>query len=303
MSPVCPAPARWPSTSRPARSSRYDFVDYATYERRHGPGFVDPRQGVDDKLVGIFTKGAVKGLIWYNTSNWTGRRRPPRGTSSTNAGHRRPGRRRREVVVHRRRVRRGHPAGRAPTGSRTSSSARPAPTSTTSGSPASRSGPSPEIKAAFETFGDAVANAYGGAEYVNATNFGEGRRPDVPDPPGCLLHHQASFITDFFKNEAKRADGRVRLLPVPRHQPGLRGRRRRRGRPVRHVQRHAAGPVADPYLLTPEAQAIWVERGGALSANKNVDRPIRTTSRRRPPRLLANAKTFRFDASRPCRRR
>src|SRR4029079_7907284 len=26
----------------------------------------------DGKLAGVFTKGAVKGLIWYNTKNWTG---------------------------------------------------------------------------------------------------------------------------------------------------------------------------------------------------------------------------------------
>ena len=62
---------------------------------------------------------------------------------------------------------------------------------------------SPEIKKAFQAFGDAVSNAYGGAQYVNSTNFGKAANPMFKTPPGCLLHHQASFITDFFKNEAK----------------------------------------------------------------------------------------------------
>ena len=51
-----------------------------------------------------------------------------------------------------------------------------------------------------------VANAYNTPNgFVNATNFGKAANPMFADPPGCLLHHQASFITDFFKNEAERS--------------------------------------------------------------------------------------------------
>ena len=52
------------------------------------------------------------------------------------------------------------------------------------------------------------------------------------------------------------------------------------------------------YMLTPEAQQIWVERGGFISANKNV--PLDAypdEASRRSAEILANAKTFRFDAS------
>ena len=49
-----------------------DFVDYAAYEAATPQGFAALGKAPDGKLAGIFTKGAVKGLIWYNTKNWTG---------------------------------------------------------------------------------------------------------------------------------------------------------------------------------------------------------------------------------------
>ena len=51
------------------------------------------------------------------------------------------------------------------------------------------------------------------------------------------------------------------------------------------------------YLVTADAQKIWVERGGALSANKSVtELPGRRSPSDRPS-ILANAGVFRFDAS------
>ena len=51
------------------------------------------------------------------------------------------------------------------------------------------------------------------------------------------------------------------------------------------------------YLATPEAAEIWVEKGGFISANKNVPTsayPDEVSAR--SAEILANAKTFRFDA-------
>ena len=50
------------------------------------------------------------------------------------------------------------------------------------------------------------------------------------------------------------------------------------------------------YLLTPEAQQIWVEKGGFISANKNV--PLEAYPdevSRKSAEILANAEVFRFD--------
>src|SRR5206468_1175671 len=43
--------------------------------------------------------------------------------------------------------------------------------------------------------------AYGGADGVLATNFGESPFPMFTDPPGCYLHHQATFIQDFIQKQ------------------------------------------------------------------------------------------------------
>jgi len=50
------------------------------------------------------------------------------------------------------------------------------------------------------------------------------------------------------------------------------------------------------YLVTPEAQSIWVQRGGALSVNTSVtDYPDEIS--KRAASVLSSASQFRFDAS------
>jgi alpha-glucoside transport system substrate-binding protein len=52
------------------------------------------------------------------------------------------------------------------------------------------------------------------------------------------------------------------------------------------------------YLTTPEAQAIWVKRGGALSPNKRVTQDVYPDQiSRQQAQTLTGAKTVRFDAS------
>ncbi|MFO7300551.1 MAG: extracellular solute-binding protein, partial [Actinomycetes bacterium] len=46
-------------------------IDYDQYVSETSPGFVELGT-VDGKLVGVFIKAAVKGLIWYNPNVWTG---------------------------------------------------------------------------------------------------------------------------------------------------------------------------------------------------------------------------------------
>ncbi len=108
------------------------------------------------------------------------------------------------------------PAGPAPTGSRTSSSARAGPTSTTPGSPGPRSGPHPRSRPRSRPSARPSSNSFGGSDAVLTTNFGDGGNQLFTDPPGCLFHHQASFITDFFKNQGGAAGRPVRLLPDAR---------------------------------------------------------------------------------------
>ena len=81
----------------------------------------------------------------------------------------------------------------------------------------------PAIKAAFQTFGDVVANSYGGAKTINSTNFANGGDPMFKSPPGCLFHHQASFITGLgaFKTAAAGTD--YDFVPFPDIDPAYAG--------------------------------------------------------------------------------
>ena len=52
------------------------------------------------------------------------------------------------------------------------------------------------------------------------------------------------------------------------------------------------------YMLTPDAQKIWVERGGFISANKDV--PLESYPdeiAKKSAEILNNASNFRFDGS------
>jgi alpha-glucoside transport system substrate-binding protein len=52
------------------------------------------------------------------------------------------------------------------------------------------------------------------------------------------------------------------------------------------------------WLLTPQAQEIWVKRGGFISGNKNVPTDAYPdAASKKSAQILQNAQTFRFDAS------
>jgi alpha-glucoside transport system substrate-binding protein len=272
-----------------------DFVDFATYEANTPPGFAAAGKASDDKLLGIFTKAAVKGLIYYNTANWEGGDPATFDEMNTAARGAVSGDQKEWCI--------GVESGAA------------------SGWPGTdwiedivlrQSGPdvydawvageqkwtSPEIKSAFETFGDAVANAFGGSNYIVTTNFGKAANPMFEDPAGCLLHHQASFITDFFKNEAGAKDGDFDFFVMPDINPEFSGAITTAGDLFGMFNDTPQAQSLINYLLTAEAQQIWVERGGFISMNKNV--PIEAypdDTSRRSAEILAGASTAKFDAS------
>ena len=272
-----------------------DFVDYATYESSTPAGFAALGKADDDQLVGIFTKGAVKGLIWYNTANWTGE--PPATWDELNT------------------------TAQAALSGDTKQWCIGLESGGDSGWPGTdwiedivlrQAGPevydrwvageqqwsSPEIKAAFETFADALNNAHGGSDVMVTTNFGKAANPMFADPPGCLLHHQASFITSFFEDEANAAPDDYDFFPFPDINASFAGGVTGGGDLFGMFNDTPQARSLIQYLLTPEAQQIWVERGGFISANKNV--PVEAYPdeiSKKSAEVLANAQTFRFDAS------
>jgi alpha-glucoside transport system substrate-binding protein len=270
-----------------------DFVDFAAYEAATPPGFAALGKAPDGKLAGIFTKGAVKGLIWYNTANWQGGEPATWDELKTAAGSAATGDTKTWCIG----LESGGDSGWPGTDWIEDIVLRQAGTEVYDGWVAGTTPwTDPAIKAAWEEFGVAVENAHGGSDYVNATAFGKAANPMFTDPPGCLLHHQASFITTFFQDEAGAEAEQYDFFPFPDIDPansGVTGA----GDLFGMFNDTPQAQSMIQYLLTPEAQQIWVEAGGFISGNKNV--PIEAYPDEvsaRSAEILANAETFRFDA-------
>jgi alpha-glucoside transport system substrate-binding protein len=264
-----------------------DVLDLETYRSETSPAFVELGT-VDGKISAVFIKSALKGLIWYNPNTFS-------GDAPTTW----------DAVMG------------ADTGAAESLWCVGLESGADSGWPGTdwiedfvlrQSGPevydawvggtqkwtSPEIKSAFEGFGEVLAASYGGSTYVNSTNFGSGANPMFTDPPGCLFHHQASFITDFFKEQGGAADGDFEFFPMPDINPEYAGAFTGAGDLFGLFSEKEAAKDLLKYLVTAEAQQIWVSRGGALSGNTSVTEYPDEVSRR-SAETLGSAEIFRFD--------
>jgi alpha-glucoside transport system substrate-binding protein len=269
-------------------------IDVATYKSETAPAFVQLGT-VDDKLVGMFMKSTVKGLIWYDPSNYT------MGEPSTWTELQRSA-----AIAARDGAKPwcvGLESGEA------------------SGWPGTdwiedivlhTSGPnvyddwvagkvrwtSPAIKQAFQVFGSVIApeSVYGGADGVIGTNFGDAGSPLFSDPPGCLLLHQGSFMTSFFHGNSGARVGQYDFFPFPSMDPRYADTLIAAGDLFGMFHDTPQARALISWLASADAQEILVRRGGALSPNLNVtDYPDRISSRE--GELLRTAKIVRFDAS------
>jgi alpha-glucoside transport system substrate-binding protein len=159
------------------------------------------------------------------------------------------------------------------------------------------------IKKAWQTWGQIVNDpkmTFGGKAAVLSTNFNDAAAPLFQSPPKAFLHHQANFltasITKTFSSLKPGTDFDVFMFPdIGTSNAG-----------AVEVAGDLFGMFKDTpaarelmkYLVTPDAQAIWVQKGGALSPNKAVAAnaypdPIA----RKSADLMNGAKLVRFDAS------
>ncbi|HEY7598362.1 MAG TPA: ABC transporter substrate-binding protein [Candidatus Limnocylindrales bacterium] len=267
-------------------------IDIAAYKADTVPAFVELGT-VDGRLVGVFIKTSLKGLIWYNPRNFT-LEHPATWDDLVDA------------------------AGRAKRGD-TRAWCLALESGATSGWPGTdwiedivlrQSGPdvyddwvagrvpwsSPEIRAAFELYGTVVGDAAGGPAEEIATNFMDGGNGLFSEPPECLFHHQATFMTEFFKSRAAAREGEYDFFPFPDINPQYAHSVTGGGDLFGMFNDTPQARALMRYLVTPEAQSIWVRRGGALSVNIRVtDYP--DDLQRRAAEVLAGADRFRFDAS------
>ncbi len=269
-------------------------LDAATYKSETAAPLVDLGT-VNGKLVGVFIKTAVKGLIWYDPKTVDLSANPPATWDALQTA-----------------ITDNKSKAAAPWCTGVESGA-------ASGWPGTdwiedlvlrQAGPDvynswwqgktkwtdPAIKTAWQTFGDVVANSYGGGTTVNATNFANAGDPLFKTPPGCLFLHQASFITGLggFKTATSGTD--YNFFPFPDINSQYSGAIEGAGDLFGMFHDTPAARSLMAYLVTAPAQDIWVKLGGALSANKNAtDYPDDIS--KRSAALITNARIFVFDAS------
>jgi alpha-glucoside transport system substrate-binding protein len=114
--------------------------------------------------------------------------------------------------------------------------------------------------------------------------------------PACAFLHQASFITGLgqFKNLTAGTD--YNFFPFPDINSQYAGAVEGAGDLFGMFHDTAAAKSLMKYLVTADAQDIWVKKGGALSANKNAT-SYPDEIGKRSAQILTDAKTFAFDAS------
>jgi alpha-glucoside transport system substrate-binding protein len=155
----------------------------------------------------------------------------------------------------------------------------------------------PPIKNAIQMYAtDVVGKAYGGGTTSVATNFGNAGDPLFASPPGCAFLHQASFITGFSQFKSHQAGTDYNFFPFPDIDAKYAGAVEGAGDLFGMFHDTPAAKSLMRYLVTAQAQDIWVKIGGALSANKKATSYPDDVSKRSAA-VLANAKSFVFDAS------
>jgi len=136
----------------------------------------------------------------------------------------------------------------------------------------------PSVKKAFEYFGRIVRNpnyVLGGPTGALTTNFGDAPSALFTRPPQAFMHRQATFIQGFIRrqNPGLTAGADYDVFPFPPIDPKAAA-----GIPVLVAgdvvncfnKRPAVIKFAE-FLISKQAQEIWVKALGELSSNKNTD--------------------------------
>jgi alpha-glucoside transport system substrate-binding protein len=272
-----------------------DFLDLDAYEASTPGGFRELGTTEDGHLAGVFLSSTLKGLVWYNTGQWDGSTPATYDEMIAAANASKSG----DEAIWCIGLESGPPSGWPGTDWIENYVLR-------------QSGPEvydqwaagelpwtdPAIVQAFEAFGQAVDNSYGGSDYVVNTNFGRAANPMFEDPQGCVFTQQATFITDFFQNEAGATPEQYDFFRLPDMNDQFHGGVTGGGNLIGMFNDTPAARSLMEYLVSADAQQVWAERGGFVAANLDV--PLDSypgAAERTSAEILQDAEVFRFDAS------
>jgi alpha-glucoside transport system substrate-binding protein len=271
-----------------------DVLDVSTYTSETSPGLVELGKA-DGKTYGIFIKAALKGVIFYN---------PDLHDYSSGAPTTWD-----ELIS----------MGEANQGNAEALWCLGIESGDASGWPATdwienillrQSGPDvyndwaagkvawtdPKIKAAFDLYAEVVENSYGGGTNAVATKFDLAGDPLFASTPGCEFFQQGSFMSGLGKFADLAAGTDYNAFPFPAINPDFATAVEGAGDLFGMFHATDAAKSLMKYLVTADAQDVWVARGGALSANKNATsypNPFEANN----GAAIANAAQFVFDAS------
>jgi alpha-glucoside transport system substrate-binding protein len=134
---------------------------------------------------------------------------------------------------------------------------------------------SPEIKSAWQAWGRILgpndSNVYGGKQVILSTKVTDGATPMFRNPPLCYMHNQASFITSFFTsaNASLQPVSDFNFFPLPEISQNA-GAHVVTADSWSMFKNTSQARQLIQYLTTPEAQTIWVKRGGKISPNQQT---------------------------------
>jgi alpha-glucoside transport system substrate-binding protein len=131
------------------------------------------------------------------------------------------------------------------------------------------------VKSAFQKFGAIVhGNHYinGAPQSILATGFQQASYPPFQNPPTAFMYYEGDFTAGFITGQFKgiQPGTGFDFFPFPAvgsAQPGV----TIGADVVVALKNDNAVQALVKYLATPQAQEIWVKRGGFTSANKGVD--------------------------------
>lgn len=154
----------------------------------------------------------------------------------------------------------------------------------------------PGIKSAWQQLGQMVSESYGGVNRILTTNFANAGDPLFASPPGCLFLHEASFITGLgaFANQTKVTD--YNFFPFPSINPAYANAVEGGGDLFGAFHNTPQSAALMKYLVSAQAQTLFVSFGEFLSANKQVSNYPNQINQSLG-KLLSSASAFVFDAS------
>lgn len=279
-----------------------DVIDMARMEADYAPGLIE-LASVDDQLYGFFLKGAVKSFIWYS---------PPAFEA---AGYEVPETWDELQALEQQII----DDGAAPwcIGLEAGAATGWPGTDWLEDIMLRTAGPDAydqwwqheiawtdeSVRTAWETWGEIVADpamVYGGQPYVLSTNFGQAPFPLFDEEPGCYLHRQASFITDFiadqFPDLEAGTDYSFFVFPPINEEHG--NPLLVAGDLFAMFNDTEQSRALVQYLLSAPAQSIWAEIGGFLATNRQVDPAVYPDElSRQIAEMYSTATDVRFDAS------